>query len=279
MSDVPRPGGLQGGPHTFLALRSATPARIGLGRMGQGLPTRPMLEFQLAHARARDAVYSTLDERRLRDAVGPDSVVVRSAARDRDAYLRNPDLGRRLGSETAALRPGPYDVALVLADGLSAKAVQVHAPRVVAGIRGRLPLESFAPVVIAHQARVAIGDPIGARLGARVVVVLIGERPGLSAPDSLGAYITWAPRVGRQDSERNCVSNIRFPDGLDPDDAADRIAWILAEARRLGSTGVALKDRHEAAVSVTSAGSQPIAPIGEGQVVVLGPGPAEPGVR
>jgi len=231
----------------FAILRQATAARVGLGRAGQGLPTAPMLAFQLAHARAQDAVHATLHVEALIDALGEPAIVVQSAAPDRAAYLADPDLGRRLDPATAPLPRGDYDLAIIIADGLSATAVQAHAARVVAALRARLPNWSLAPVVIANQGRVALGDPIGEALGARLVVVLIGERPGLSAADSLGAYVTFDPKPGRRDSERNCVSNIRSPGGLDPDRAADKIAWLLTEARRLGFTGVDLKDRESLA--------------------------------
>ena len=231
----------------FAALRAATPARVGLGRAGQGLPTAPMLAFQLAHARARDAVHTTLDIARLRDALAGDTLVVRGAADDRAAYLMDPDLGRRLGPDSPTLPRGVHDLAIVVADGLSALAVHAHAAAVVTALSARLTGWRIAPVVIARLGRVAIGDPIGAALGARHVVVLIGERPGLSAADSLGAYITFDPKPGRRDSERNCVSNIREPGGLSPDQGADKIAWLLTEARRLGFTGVELKDREIAA--------------------------------
>jgi ethanolamine ammonia-lyase small subunit len=224
-------------------LRQATPARVALGRAGQGLPTAPMLAFQLAHAKARDAVHAALDVEALSAELGGEVLVVKSAAPDRAAYLADPDLGRRLSS--AALPHGDFDLAIVVGDGLSATAVQAHAAAVVAALGARLPGWRLAPVVIARQARVAIGDPIGEALGARAVVVLIGERPGLSAADSLGAYITWEPRPGRRDSERNCVSNIRSFGGLAPDQA--KIAWLLTEARRLQMTGVALKDREASA--------------------------------
>ena len=228
----------------FAVLRQATAARVGLGRAGQGLPTAPMLAFQLAHARAQDAVHAGLDIEQLKTALGPPAIVVDSAAPDRTAYLQNPDLGRRLDPQAQTLAPGDYDLAIVLADGLSAVAVQTHGPAVVAALSARLSDWRLAPVVIARQGRVAIGDPIGEALGARIVVVLIGERPGLSAADSLGAYLTFDPKPGRRDNERNCVSNIREPGGLTPDQAADKIAWLLREALRLGFSGVDLKDRH-----------------------------------
>ena len=232
-----------GAPDLFRSLRSATPARIGLGRAGQALPTAPMLAFQSAHARARDAVHASLDVARLQAQIGQPTIVVDSAAPDRPAYLRNPDLGRRLGSADLSLWKGDYDLALVVADGLSATAAHAHAPALIQALLAQLPDWSLAPVVIARQARVAIGDPVGQALGARIVVVVIGERPGLSAADGLSAYITADPKPGRHDSERNCVSNIRAPEGLAPARAAETIAWLLREARRLGFTGLALKDR------------------------------------
>ena len=224
-------------------LRQATAARVALGRAGQGLPTAPMLAFQLAHARAQDAVHAGLDIDQLKTALGRPSIIADSAAPDRAAYLQNPDLGRRLDARSGPLPRGDYDLAIVLADGLSAVAAQAHGPAVVAALAEQLPDWRIAPIVIARQARVAIGDPIGEALGARIVVVLIGERPGLSAADSLGAYLTWGPKPGRRDSERNCVSNIREPGGLASDEAAEAIAWLLREAKRLGFSGVDLKDR------------------------------------
>ena len=230
-------------PDAFAPLRARTSARIGLGRCGQGLPTAPMLAFQLAHARARDAVHARLDVAALARDIARPCLVVRSAAAGRGAYLRNPDLGRRLSAESGAeLVAGDFDVVLVAADGLSATAVQAHAPGVIAELAQRLTDWTIGPIVIAQQARVALGDEIGERLGAALVVMLIGERPGLSAPDSLGAYITWSPRPGRRDSERNCVSNIGVEGGLARAAAADKIAWLLREARTLNLTGVALKE-------------------------------------
>ncbi len=202
-----------------------------------------MLAFQLAHARARDAVEATLDVERIAAALGGAALVVNSAALDRRSYLQNPSLGRRISEDEPPLPHGDHDLAVVIADGLSATAVNAHAAAVTLALSTRLPGWSFAPVVLVRQGRVAIGDLIGLALGARAVVVLIGERPGLGAADSLSAYLTWDPRPGRSDSERNCVSNIRSPDGLAPDQAARRIAWLLVEAARLGFSGVELKDR------------------------------------
>jgi ethanolamine ammonia-lyase small subunit len=166
---------------------------------------------------------------------------VHSAAPDRATYLQRPDLGRRLAAGTSLPR-ADADLAVVIADGLSPRAVQEHAAGVTAALLERLPGWSVSPVVVAHQARVALGDEIGAALGVRAVVVLIGERPGLSAADSLGAYLTWEPRPGRIDAERNCVSNIRPPHGLTYAQAAGTLAALLTAARQLGASGVALKD-------------------------------------
>ena len=227
-------------------LRGATDARIGLGRSGDALPTGAMLRLQYAHALARDAVHAPLQARAIMDALeGLDAVVVESLAADRPTFLARPDLGRRLSQDARGrLAPGPYDVAFVLADGLCASAVAASGPAVAQALLARLPGWRAAPIVIARQARVALGDEIGALLEAEIVVVLIGERPGLSAADSLGAYITWRPAPGRLDSERNCVSNIR-PAGLLPEEAAARIAWLLNAARRLRLTGVGLKEGYE----------------------------------
>ena len=232
------------------ALARLTPARVALGRTGSGLPTARHLELQLAHARARDAVAHPLDAAALADALraeGGEVVRVRSAARDRREFLARPDLGRRLAEgETARLaaHANAWDLAFVVGDGLAALATERHAPALVRAVRTRLgadvPAWRVSPVVVAEQARVALGDEIGAALGARLVVVLLGERPGMSAPDSLGAYLTWAPRPGRTDAERNCVSNVR-PDGLPVARAADTIIWLARAARVRQLTGIALR--------------------------------------
>ncbi len=225
-------------------LRALTEARVGLGRAGAALPTAPMLAFQRDHALARDAVHAPFDAAGVAAALSPrTTVAVRSQARDRAEYLRRPDLGRRLDpGDVARLTGGDWDLAIVLADGLSAPAVHAHAAPTALALIARLPGWRIAPPVLATLARVALGDEIGARLGARLVLVLIGERPGLSAPDSLGAYLTWSPRIGRLDSERNCVSNIRPPHGLGYEAAADTLAWLLRAARGRRLTGVSLKD-------------------------------------
>jgi ethanolamine ammonia-lyase small subunit len=233
---------LQRDPHA--RLRALTTARIGLGRRGDGLPTAPMLEFQHAHAQARDAVHAPFDRERLASDLAPlETILVESQAPDRPTYLRRPDLGRRLDAESSArLSTGEWDLAVVVADGLSAPAIHAHAALVIRGLLERLTGWRIAPIVLASMARVALGDEIGERLGARMALVLIGERPGLSAADSLGAYLTWAPRVGRADSERNCVSNIRPPHGLGYEAAVDTLAWLMREGRRRALTGVGLKD-------------------------------------
>jgi ethanolamine ammonia-lyase small subunit len=236
----------------WAALRRHTPARIALGRSGTSLPTPAVLAFAAAHALARDAVHVPLDVPKLVAALHADhwpTLQVASRAPSRSTYLRRPDLGRRLDAASAerlagwaALNSEPTDVALVVADGLAAAAAQQHAVAVLQHLRRALGgALRFSPVVLATQARVALADEVGALLGARAVLVLLGERPGLSAPDSLGAYLTHAPRVGRSDAERNCVSNIR-PAGLACDAAAGRLAWLLREALRRGLSGIALKD-------------------------------------
>ncbi len=226
-------------PALWRDLRRFTDARVGLGRAGTAQPTAAHLDFQEAHARARDAVWSALDVPALVAAIGRPVTRVRSAAADRREYLLRPDRGRRL-AEGIPLPAAPGRIALVVADGLCATGVQRHAPGVLDRLIPALPLPA-APIVVAEQARVAIGDDIGEAMGAAAVVVLIGERPGLSATDSLGLYITWAPRRGRTDAERNCISNVR-PGGMSYADAAAKAAWLLRAAAALGVTGVALKD-------------------------------------
>jgi ethanolamine ammonia-lyase small subunit len=234
-------------PDPWAALRNATRARVALGRAGDALPTARELEFRRAHAVARDAVHAPLQPDVVRAALpGHEVLEVRSAAADRAEYLQRPDLGRLL-AEGADLPSTGADLGIVVADGLSPRAVHEHAGGLVTALVARLDGWSVAPVVVAHQGRVGLGDAIGAALGVRAVVVLIGERPGLSSADSLGAYLTWEPGPGRVDAERNCVSNVRPPHGLGYDQAAGTIAALLAGARELGASGVALKD--EAALS------------------------------
>ncbi len=242
-------------------LARLTPARIGLGRAGAGLPTREVLRFGLAHAQARDAVHTPLDEAAVTAgiaALGFETLSVSSAAPDRATYLRRPDLGRALTEEArAALTAAPresVDLALVVADGLSARAIHEGAAAFLAAFQPHLARAGWrvAPVVVARQARVALGDGIGAALKARAVVVAIGERPGLSSPDSLGLYLTFAPRIGRSDAERNCISNVR-PAGLSHEAAAHRLDWLLNQALVLGLSGVGLKDGSGPALAASPA--------------------------
>lgn len=223
--------------------RGLTAARIGLARSGASLATRPTLDLRLAHARARDAVETALDVAALQAdlaAAGHQVLCVESAAPDRRAYKLRPDLGRVLAAGTKLPRVAA-DLVVVVADGLSALAVQRHAVPLLVALRPLLNRWRFAPVVIARQGRVALGDAVALAMGTASVLVLIGERPGLSAPDSMGAYMTWRPAAATTDAERNCVSNIR-PDGLAPADAAHRVGWLLTEMRRRDASGVALKD-------------------------------------
>jgi ethanolamine ammonia-lyase small subunit len=229
-------------------LRELTPARVGLGRAGASLPTEALLGFTLDHARARDAVHAAFDAAAIisgLNEIGLKAFEVASGAHDRKDYLRRPDLGRTLDRDSRQLLAGrgPCRLALVVGDGLSPTAVNAHAVALVRSLVARLAVDrlEIGHAIVATGARVALGDEIGAILGARMIVVLIGERPGLSAPDSLGAYLTFAPKPGRTDAERNCVSNIHGA-GLGYDEAAFRIAWLIREGLARGITGVALKD-------------------------------------
>jgi ethanolamine ammonia-lyase small subunit len=226
----------------WASLRTSTRARIGLGRTGDTLSISEVLAFQLAHARARDAVHAPLDVPALARAIAPQPhIIVRSRAADRAIYLRRPDLGRQLDPSCLPSRSGPWDAVFVVADGLSPIGVQHNAPNLLRACLGRLAGWTIAPVVIATQARVALGDEIGALLEAALCVMLIGERPGLSVPNSLGVYLTYQPGPGRRDSERNCISNIH-DHGLSIDAAADMLVWLMTEAYRRKLTGVGLKD-------------------------------------
>lgn len=245
-------------PDPWQALRRFTAARIALGHTGVSQPTSAQLDFQLAHARARDAVHLALDTETLSQAIesawpeaGP-CKVLHSAAANRNVYLQRPDLGRRLApdaraalaaSRASSVEDRPYDVAFVVTDGLSALAVAQNAVPFLQLLRTRLLAQrwAIAPPSIVLQGRVAVGDEVGELLGAKIVVVLIGERPGLSSPDSMGLYITWAPAVGLTDERRNCISNVR-PAGQPYDEAAARLHYLLSEARRRELTGVGLKD-------------------------------------
>ena len=224
-------------------LKQFTPARVALGRSGHSVPTAELLRFQLDHARARDAVYEALDAGSLNLArFGLPQLLLHSAAPDRPAYLRRPDLGRRLSAASRAqVTHGEYDAALVIADGLSAPAVHRHAAPLVEALLPLLAGWRLAPLTVVLQGRVAVGDEIGALLGARQVAVLIGERPGLSSPDSLGVYLTWEPRPGRTDAERNCISNVRT-EGISYSLAARKLHFLMQEARVRKLTGVELKE-------------------------------------
>jgi ethanolamine ammonia-lyase small subunit len=231
-------------------LRELTPARVALGRAGSSMPTAAMLDFTLAHARARDAVHAGFDVTGISSGLGDlglEPLAVCSLACHRQDYLRRPDLGRTLDPQSqhmlASHSGGACRLAIVIGDGLSPTAVNAHAVHVVRGLVSRLAADGIeiGQAVVATGARVALGDEIGALLGARMMVMLIGERPGLSSPDSLGAYLTFGPRPGITDAERNCVSNIHGA-GLGYDEAAFRIAWLSREGLARGITGVALKD-------------------------------------
>ena len=231
-------------------LKKLTVARIGLARSGAALATKPLLDFRLAHARARDAVYETLDEARLVAGLknfGLPVVSVSSAAPDRKSYLMQPDLGRMPATYTDAIF-GPYqgkhyDVAFVIVDGLSARAVQAHAQPLLAEVLPALRTENLrlGPLVVVQQGRVAIGDAIASALHADLVAVLIGERPGLSTPDSMGIYLTWQSGMPRTDADRNCISNVR-PEGLGYADAGFRLLHTLRAIRARRISGVQLKD-------------------------------------
>jgi ethanolamine ammonia-lyase small subunit len=238
-----------------------TPARNALGRIGGSLPTGEVLAFALAHAQARDAVHAALDCDALHEALAPlghPVIDVTSAAADRATYLRRPDLGRQLPAASATALGGhpPCELAFVIADGLSARAVMAHAALVVRAVWPRLGHRTLGPIVIASQGRVALGDAIGAALSARMVAVLIGERPGLSTADSLGIYLTHDPRPGRDDSQRNCISNIHAG-GLSADAAAVKLAWLIEAAFARSLTGVGLKDESDRLIRPPSATGLP----------------------
>jgi ethanolamine ammonia-lyase small subunit len=238
-------------PTIAARLRGLTPARVGLGRIGVSQQTRDVLAFQLCHAQARDAVHASLDPASLAAAIGKvvqgthGAPVIRlhSAAPDRATYLQRPDLGREPDESArqalASFTADSFNLVLIVADGLSALAVERHVPPLLNELMPRLADWRIAPVCVVEQGRVAIGDEIGAALHAEMSLVLIGERPGLSSPDSLGAYITWSPRPGRTDAERNCISNIRV-EGLGYRDATEQIVHCLTTARRRRLTGTAL---------------------------------------
>jgi ethanolamine ammonia-lyase small subunit len=240
------------------ALKRFTDARIALGRAGHSLPTAPHLEFQLAHAQARDAVHLPFDQLGIAqtlEAVGLPTLQLHSAAPDRNTYLQRPDLGRQLDHASreilrnwraSAPHGVRHDLAFVVADGLSARAINEHAVPLLSAVLALLRNDtalawSIAPVALVQQGRVAIGDAVSELLQADMVVVLIGERPGLSSPDSLGIYLSWAPKVGLNDAQRNCISNVR-PAGLPVESAAAKLHYLLARARSQRLTGIGLKD-------------------------------------
>ncbi|HSC89274.1 MAG TPA: ethanolamine ammonia-lyase subunit EutC [Polyangiaceae bacterium] len=245
----------------FERWRAFSQARIGLGRVGDSLPTRAHLELREAHARARDAVHRRVDFDALARAL-PDLAPqrVRSQAGDRAVYLRRPDWGRRLSPESRAVlqaQRGAFEVAVVVADGLSASAIDARAVPLVRALRDELAELRWAPLVLAEQARVALGDEVGEVLGAELVVVLIGERPGLSVSDSVGLYVTHAPAIGRSDAERNCISNVH-DGGLGIVEAAQHLAALVRESRRLGTSGVKLKlEAPEPALVLTGSTERP----------------------
>jgi ethanolamine ammonia-lyase small subunit len=239
---------LPAGDSLWLRLRRHTPARIGLARSGMGIATAAHLAFTAAHAQARGAVHDALDTDSLLLGLmtrGLNPVLLHSAAVDRRSYLLRPDLGRHLSPESQSKLPhvAACDLAIVIADGLSAQAIQRHALPFLDAVTPDLQKHGWhkAPVAVVEQGRVAIADEIGAAFSAALSVVLIGERPGLTSPDSLGGYITWGPRVGRTDAERNCISNIR-PDGLGYPHAARTLMYLLTQARARRLTGITLKD-------------------------------------
>ena len=246
------------------SLRRLTAARIGLRTTGASVATEPLLEFKLAHARARDAVHEALDVPRLRrdlETIRVEVVEVQSAVDDRQRYLMRPDLGRRLAGDTDNALPrraGDHDVVFVIADGLSAGAVQAHAKPVLELVLSALRSQGWriAPIVVVRLGRVAIGDQVAGLLGARCVAVLVGERPGLTAPDSMGAYLTWQPGPDTTDADRNCISNIR-PDGIGYVEAAQKIAHLLRAMRAGRISGVALKDDSDRLADRASIGTLP----------------------
>lgn len=250
----------------LLELRRLTPARIALGRTGTSMPTSAQLDFQYAHAQARDAVHLPFDHAGLSSQlaeVGRESLLLHSAATNRDSYLQRPDLGRKLSDESAQTlceyaqaNPGGVDLVIVVADGLSALAVHRHTLPFLARMQEQIEAEgwSVSPVVLVEQGRVAVADEIGELLGAKMVVILIGERPGLSSPDSLGLYFTYNPKVGLTDAYRNCISNVRL-EGLSYAMAAHRLLYLMREACRRQLSGVNLKDEAQVQTLESDAGA------------------------
>jgi len=237
-------------PDAWSSLRSLTAARIALGRTGTSIPLKESLLFKMAHAHARDAVFSVIDKGSIINALeemNQPYLVLNSKAKDRNEYLHRPDLGRRLNDHSLEKlltynRKG-FDVAIMIADGLSAIGINTHAIRVFKMLAEKLGAAniSSAPACIVQQGRVAIADEIGELLKVKLSLILIGERPGLSSPDSMGAYLTYNPKIGLTDESRNCISNIR-PEGLNYAAAVDKIFYLIKESLRLKLSGVRLKD-------------------------------------
>ncbi len=233
--------------------RSLTAARIALGRAGGSVPTRELLDFGLAHARARDAVAMPFDATgmvRSLQSAGLQAELLHSSVTTRDEYLRRPDLGRRLSDDSrekcaVLAQTSSFDLSIIVSDGLSSRAT-VHAQPIVISLYARMVSRGWtiAPVLVVPFARVAIQDEIGSALRARISLILLGERPGLGSPDSLGAYFVWGPKVGRSDAERNCVSNIR-PEGLPLDAAVATLEYLLTASRHLKLSGIGLKDERQ----------------------------------
>ena len=244
-------------------LKQFTDARIAIGRAGCSIPTKPMLEFQLAHAQARDAVYQELDtdtlQHKLKE-IGLDSLVVQSRAQDKQEYLKRPDFGRLLDDESEKIlndfkqQSDQYDVCIVVGDGLSALAIEENAVPFIQSLYTEIQKQAWtlAPVTLATGSRVALGDEVAERLNAKMLVMLIGERPGLSSPDSMGIYYTWEAKSGYLDSKRNCISNVR-PAGLSIPIATQRLMNLMRQSEQLGYSGVNLKDEHEVEQVETSA--------------------------
>ncbi|MCU0845811.1 MAG: ethanolamine ammonia-lyase subunit EutC [Spirochaetes bacterium] len=242
-------------PNPWDSLKRFTGARIALGRCGASLPTDKLLEFRLAHARAKDAVYAAPDCERLKADIerisGNSAFLLESRAQDRAEYLKRPDLGRRLSEESAALlasrAPGQvYDIAPVISEGLSAIAIERNLRPFLELLYPELRRAglSAAPACLVRQGRVAVADEVGSLLGARIAVILIGERPGLSSPDSMGIYLTFNPHPGITDERRNCISNVR-PEGMPCGAAVSKLMYLIRGSLRLGLSGVALKDEQE----------------------------------
>lgn len=239
-------------PNSWEFLKKLTSARIALGRAGISLPTKELLAFRLAHAQARDAVYSGIDKEKILaqlSKAGFDFFEIESKSASRNEYLKNPNTGRKLSDDSLVKLkqlPSSYDLCFIIADGLSATSVNEHAVEVITILFSKLKKLnwSIAPVLVAEQARVALSDEVGSTLKSEIVVMLIGERPGLSAPDSMGAYITYQPEPGLTDERRNCVSNIR-PEGLTYHFAAEKLFYLLTEMKTRKISGVQLKDRQD----------------------------------